>query len=141
LLVALTCLGIGAGASAIATASASSTHAKTAHRNRHGILAPRAIGLLRRTVQGSFVVATKSGFVNVTVARGQVQSVSGQTITIVEGTPKQTYKTVALTLPSTVTVRDDRQPATLGQVTAGQRATVIVGPNQALVVAHTPKSS
>lgn len=86
------------------------------------------------------MVATKSGFANVTVARGRVQSINGDVLTLVEGTPKQSYRTATLTLPATVRVRDDKQKASLSQVTAGQRATVVIGPNRALVVAHTPKT-
>jgi hypothetical protein len=140
LTVALTCLAIGAGASAIATADASNTNAAKTHTrstaHKAGLVRLRAVA--RRTVAGSFVVATKSGFVTVTVARGRVQAVSGQTLTLVEGTKAQTYRTVSLSLPATVRVRDNKQPSTLAQVTAGQRATVIIAPDRALVVAHTP---
>lgn len=143
LMVALTCLGLGAGASAIATADASSSTAKAthAHRAAHTARRARLRALARRTVGGSFVVATKSGFATVTVARGRVQAVNGQTLTLVEGTKTSTYRTVNLTLPATVRVRDNKQASTLAQVTPGQRATVIIGPKRALIVAHTPKSS
>lgn len=142
LTVALTCLGIGAGASAIATADASNAASSHAHplRGTHALSSPRVRALIRRTVAGSFVVATKSGFVNVSVARGRVQSVNGDQLTLVEGTAKQTYRTVTLTLPAGVKVRDDKQASTLGQVTSGQRAVVIIGPKRGLVVAHTAKT-
>lgn len=149
LTVALTCLGIGAGASAIATADASNTAtadaSNTAARAIHArSLTPRHArlwALARHTVAGSFVVATKSGFVTVTLARGRVQAVNGQTVTLVEGTRTQAYRTVDLTLPATVRVRDNRQASTLAQVTPGQRATVLIAPKRALLVAHTPRAS
>ena len=37
---------------------------------------------------------TADGFANVTFERGKVDSVSGQQLTITEGTPKASYKTV-----------------------------------------------
>jgi hypothetical protein len=135
LTVALTCLGIGAGASAIASADATNTTANRAHVHR-----PIALRRLAgRVVEGSFVVATKSGFITVNVSRGTVQTVSGQTLTLVEGTRTKSYRTVTLTLPANAKVRDNRQSATLSQVTAGQRATVVIGPGWARVWAHTPR--
>lgn len=143
LTVALACLRIGAGASAITTADASSTTAKTSavQRTAHTAARGRLRALARHTVAGSFVVATKSGFVTVTLARGRVQAINGQTITLVEGTKTQAYRTVSLTLPAKVRVRDDKQASTLSQITPGQRATVIITPKRALVMAHTPKAS
>lgn len=148
LTVALTCLGIGAGASAIAAADASSTPSShtQARRGTHALRSTQALrgtrvrALLRRTVEGNLVVATKSGFVNVSVARGRVQAVNGDQLTLVEGTAKQSYRTVTLTLPANVKVRDDRQTSTLSQLTSGQRAVVIIGPKRGLVLAHTPKN-
>jgi hypothetical protein len=136
LTVAVTCAGIGAGASAVASAGASTSKAKPATDAQSlGILRRAA----RRTVQGDFVVATKSGFSTVTIARGRVQSVAGQQLTLVEGTPKKSYRTVTLALPTTVQVRDNRRVSTLAGLSDGQRATVIIAPQRALVIAHTPK--
>jgi hypothetical protein len=142
LTVALTCLGIGAGASAIAAADASSTPSShtQALRSPQALRGTRVRALLRRTVEGNLVVSTKSGFVNVSVARGRVQAVNGDQLTLVEGTAKQSYRTVTLTLPANVKVRDDRQTSTLSQLTSGQRAVVIIGPKRGLVLAHTPKN-
>ena len=84
------------------------------------------------------MVDTKSGFKTVTVARGTVQSVSGDQLTLTEGTAKQAYKTVTLTLPAGTHVRDDRKKSSLAQLTKGQRVAVVEGPKQALLVAHTP---
>lgn len=84
------------------------------------------------------VVATPRGFVKVNVARGKVKSVAGHRLTLVEGTRRATYRTVTITLPAGTRVRDNRHKATLGQISPGQRALVIKGPNRALVIAHTP---
>ncbi len=131
--VGLICAGLGAGASAIATAGASTPAQGQA---RHGRLGRRA--LMRRVVQGQLILATRHGFVRVRIARGQVKSVSGQVLTLIEGTRKASYRTVQLTLPANTRVRDDHQRSTLSQVKAGQRAIVIRAPKRTLVIAHTP---
>jgi hypothetical protein len=138
LLVAVCCVALGAGAGAIATAGAASStpaHAKaTAHPGtRRGALRRFA----RRAVHGSVVVRTKTGFATVTFDRGTVNSVNGQQLTITEGTPKATYKTVTLTIPSTARVRDNRQPASLSDLKAGQRVIVVQAPKRTFVIAHT----
>jgi hypothetical protein len=138
--VAVLCTGAGAAASAIANATAASTSppARMAHHGmgHHG-LSLRA--LVHRTVAGNLVVATRRGFVHVTVARGLVRSVGAHSITLTEGTPRASYRTVTLKLPAKVRVRDNRRRASLGQVSAGQRAIVVIAPRRALVAAHTPK--
>ncbi len=143
--VAAACVAIGAAGSAIATAGAastgttttsssgaSSTNAKTARARGAGVRA-----LERRTVQANVVVATKTGFATVTIDRGFVQSVSGQQLTIREGTKKATYKTVTLTIPSNAKVRDNRQASTLSALTAGQRVAVVQAPQRTWVIARS----
>ncbi len=140
--VALVCIALGTGAGVIAN-SAASTPAHAGHVARSGGLRARArIGTLaRRTVSATLVVHTKRGFADVTFARGTVQSVSGDQLTLAEGTKTATYKTVTLTLPSKLRVWDNGQRATnLSAVSQGQRALVVVGPRRAWVVAHTPKT-
>jgi hypothetical protein len=138
--LAATCALTGAAASIIATAGAAtppatpSNTATTDHAGHHGGFGPRR--LIARAVHGDAVVATKNGFVNVTFDRGIVKSVSGQQLTITEGTKKATYKTVTLTIPSGARVRDNRQAATLADVKVGQRAIVIQAPTQTYVIAH-----
>ncbi len=138
LLVAVACAALGAGASAIATAGAAtgaSTHPAT-HKARTGALRRFAA----RAVQGSVVVHTKRGFVTVSFTRGKVDSVNGRQLTITEGTRKASYKTVTLSIPANALVRDNRQKATLSQLTAGQRVTVVNAPRRTLVVARTPRN-
>ncbi len=139
MLVAVSCAVIGAGASAIASAGASTT--ATARSAHHGLRAGGMRRLDRRAVQGEFVVKTKQGFVNVSFERGKVDSVSGQQLTLTEGTKTASYKTVTLTIPSGARIRDNRQPATLSDLTPGQRVLVFTGPKRTSVIAHTPRGA
>ncbi len=134
--VALTCVALGVGAGAIANGAASTSAPAAKAPAAHARLRLQAI--IRRTAQANLIVHTKQGFVNVTIARGTVQSVSGNQLTLAEGTRKATYKTVTYTLPATVRVRDNRQRSTLSAVKPGQRALVVILPKRALVVARTP---
>jgi len=136
--VALSCAALGAGASVIAsagaaTSGASPSTASSAHTARAGLGARR---LLARAVNGEVVVATKSGFATVTINRGTVRSVNGQQLTLSDGTKKSTYKTVTLTIPANAHVRDNGKKASLSDLTASQRATVIQGPKNTLVIAR-----
>jgi hypothetical protein len=139
LIVAVSCAVIGAGASAIATAGASTSPAKAtgAGAGRVHRLRPWE----RHAVEGSFVVATKQGFKTVSFERGTVRSISGQQLTLAEGSTKATYKTVTLTIPAGADVRDNGQKSTLSNVTDGQRAIVATGPQNTFVFAHTPRTS
>jgi hypothetical protein len=134
--------GIAAGSIADATAStpAAKARTKTSHAKGNRV-EDRLLKLAGRTVAGSFVVDTKTGFVTVTIARGTLDSVSGEQLTLTEGTAKQAYKTVTLTLPSQTLVRDDRQISTLAQLTKGQRVAIVEGPKRALVVARPAASA
>lgn len=141
LTVGAVCAVAGASAGAIATAGAagtSPTTPTTSTQTAAGHAKRRA--LAARAVQGELVVATKNGFATITLNRGFVQSVSGQQLTIREGTRKATYKTVTLTIPSSAEVRDNGQAASLSKVSAGQRVAVVQGPKQTRVIARTPKS-
>ena len=113
--VAAVCVAVGAAGSAIATAGAASggtTTTSTAAKSGR-VRGAGARALERRAVHADVVVATKSGFATVTIDRGFVQSVSGQQLTIQEGTKNATYKTVTLTVPSNAKVRDNRRSAAL----------------------------
>jgi hypothetical protein len=142
LLVAVTCVVLGVGISAIASAGASTGgSAKSAHSSAKAL---RGRGLRRyaaRAVEGSVVVETKAGFKTITFERGKVDSVSGQQLTLTEGTRKAAYKTVTLTIPANAVVRDDRQKSSLADVQAGQRVLVLAGPKRTLVIARTPKTA
>jgi GTPase involved in cell partitioning and DNA repair len=140
LLVAVCCVALGAGVSAIASAGAATggTGKVSAATKR-----TRAVGLKRlaaRAVSGDIVVHTKAGFTTVSFQRGKVDSVSGQQLTITEGTAQASYKTVTVTIPANARVRDDRQKATLSDVKAGQRVLVLTGRQQTVVIARTPRA-
>ncbi len=143
LLVAVCCIAVGAGISAIATAGAAtsttSSHAGATHA-KAGKGGKAGLRRLLHAVQGSAVVRTADGFANVTFERGKVDSVSGQQLTITEGTAKATYKTVTVTVPAGAVVRDNRQKATLSDVKAGQRVLVLTAPKRTYVIARTPKA-
>jgi hypothetical protein len=141
--VAAACVAIGAAGSAIATAGAASSGTTTTSSTTAKVPRMRGVGarvLARRAVHANVVVATKSGFETVTVDRGFVQSVSGQQLTIREGTKKATYKTVTLTIPTNATVRDNRQTSPLSALTDGQRVLVAQAPQRTWVIARTPRT-
>jgi hypothetical protein len=137
LAVALSCLVVGAAASAIASAgaatSSTSSHAARAGTLRHGGL----MALIRRgTVHASLITYTEQGFVTVTIDRGFVQRVSGNSLTIREGTKNETYKTLALSLPAGTVVRDNRARSSLSALRPGEHVLVVQGPQRALVLAR-----
>lgn len=138
--VAAVCVALGAGIGAITSASASTGAAP--HRAHSGSAASRVHGragrLMRRAVQGEFVVATRSGFKTVSFERGTVESVNGQQLTIAEGTAKQSYKTVTVTIPTAARVRVAGHRSTLSALQKGERVRVLLGPKRTFVSAHTP---
>jgi hypothetical protein len=143
--VAVCCLALGAGVSAIATAGAATSSAGKADSSAQAAKAgkagrARAGGLRRlaRAVQGSAVVRTKTGFATVTFERGRVDSVSGQRLTLTEGSAKAAYKTVTVNVPADAVVRDDRRKAALSDVKPGQRVLVFAAPKRTYVIARTP---
>jgi hypothetical protein len=140
LLLSICCVAIGAGVSAIASAGATTSSASSPSAAKHAKAGRGGLRRLARAVQGSAVVRTKDGFSTVTFERGKVGSVSGNRLTIIEGTPKATYKTVTVTVPAGAVVRDDRQKASLSEVKAGQRVLVVTAPKRTFVIARTPKA-
>jgi hypothetical protein len=142
--VAVCCVAVGAGISAIATAgaatSASSSSGSSHSAAKHPGARAGALGRLARAVQGSAVVHTQDGFSTVTFERGRVDSVSGQQLTLTEGTRTAGYKTVTVTIPANAVVRDNRRKATLSDVKPGQRALVLAAPKRTYVIARTPKA-
>lgn len=136
LAVAVSCLGVGAGASAIASAGANTPAAQTSTVQAHAAVRPGVAGRLRRAVHGDFVVPTRKGFVTVAFDRGFVQSVSGDTLTLREGTKKATYKTVTVTIPSSALVRNNGTRSSLSSLKPGEHVGVFQGPVRTLVVAR-----
>jgi hypothetical protein len=138
--VGVACAGLGAGVSAIATAGATSGRASASHhaatRFFHGGGGVR----LGRAVHGQLVVSTAQGFKTVTFDRGFVQSVSGSSLTMREGTARATYKTVTLTIPAGARVRNNGRAATLATLTPGERVAVVKGPGRTRVIARSAKT-
>ena len=134
--IAAVCVALGAGISAVASAGATSSTTTTTGSTPATRAAHRT--LAQRMIHGELVVATRAGFANVTIDRGFIQSVSGQQLTLREGTKTHVYKTVTLTIPSTARVRDNGQLSTLSAVKSGQRAMVIQAPKRTWVIARTP---
>lgn len=146
LLIAAICAALGAGASAIATAGASNGPAKSAWVQGAGAAGKRglrrgALRLLARSVQGNLVVPTRTGFAKVTFDRGTVRSLSGQQLTLAEGTRTAIYKTLSLTIPGGAVVRVNGKKVSLGEVKPDQRVIIIRAPSRTLVIAHDPRKS
>jgi hypothetical protein len=99
---------------------------------------PRAAARLGRIVHADAVVATARGtrFARVTIDRGTVKSVSGNQLTLDEGTAKATYRTVTLTIPSAAVVRNDGAAASLSSLQPGERVGVRQGPLRTRVAAR-----
>jgi hypothetical protein len=138
MLIAISCAVLGAAASAIAAAGAASPSHSTTSKPARRAGALRRVA--QRSVQGQVVVKTATGFGTVTFNRGKVDSVSGQQLTMTDGTRKASYKTVTLTIPSAAVVRDNRRPAALSDLKSGQRVLVVQAPERTFVIARTPKT-
>jgi hypothetical protein len=72
------------------------------------------------------VVANKqgTGFDTITADSGTFQSLSGQQLTITEGTKTLTYKTVTLTIPAGASVQRDGKSAQLSELQSGDHVSV-----------------
>jgi hypothetical protein len=124
--LATVCVGIGAMAG-ISASSAASSHAKAkkADSGTSPSQAPPG-GRGGPQIHSVSVVVNKAGtgFDTVTEDSGTVQSVSGQSLTIVEGSKTLTYKTVTLTIPSAASIQRDGKSAELSELQAGDRVNV-----------------
>ena len=129
----------GAGASAIATAGAHADRdARAAWRpHREGF----RHGTFEGAVHGDLIVPDNGTFATVTFDRGTVDSVSGQDLTLTEGTKTATYKQLTLTIPTTAKVRNNGDSSTLSQLSGGERVLVVQAPQGTFVIAHTPHGS
>jgi hypothetical protein len=118
--VAALCVALGA-AGGIATGSAATSKAKKA-----GSGALRGGPPGGRAVHEDAVVLNKAGtaFITATEDSGTVVSVSGDQLTIKEGTKSVTYKTVTLTIQSGATVKRNGSTAQLSDLKAGDRVHV-----------------
>ena len=155
--VGATCALVGAGAG-IAGSQASTNHAtkgRVGHFARNGVIKSGmaigpgfAIGVPGNgagpPVHSEAVVPNeKGGFETVTMDRGTFSSLSGEQLTIAEGTKTATYKTVTLTIPSDATVYRNGEKAALSDIKSGDTVTVTQSPSGTVVSAfdaeHEPK--
>ena len=139
------CAAAGAGAGTVAAAGASTgQHSPASGARSHQVAVGHRRGLIRlarRTVHAQLVVHTPKGFETVTIDRGTVDSVSGDTLTMTDGTPKASDQKVTLTIPSSARVRNDRKAASLSSLTAGERVLVVQLPRRTVVRAHPARTS
>jgi hypothetical protein len=78
----------------------------------------------------------KRGFDTVTMDRGSFSSLSGDQLTITEGTKTATYKTVTLAIPSGATVRRNGEAAKLSDLKSGDTVMVMQSPKATVVAAN-----
>jgi hypothetical protein len=137
-LMAVVCVAIGAMAG-IASGSAAGTHQK-AHASASKTPAPGTNGqgpgpggpgmggpgMGGPPIHSVSVVPNKegTGFDTLTIDSGTVQSVSGQQLSITEGTKSLTYKTVTLTIPAAASIQRDGKTAQLSELQSGDHVTV-----------------
>src|SRR3954447_21987585 len=139
ILIAAVCGVIGAGAG-IAGAGAHQGGHKAG--KRHAAASHHRFGGfgLGGPVHAELVVPDRQGgFKTVTFDRGTVDSVSGDQLTIKEGTPQATYKTVALTIPSGAKIRRNGDDAQLTDLQAGDFVAVVTSGDKTVVKAKAPR--
>ena len=124
-LVAVLCLAIGAMAG-IGSGSAATTHKAHSSSSSSGQPGPPGGSMGGPAIHSVSVVPNKegTGFDTLTMDGGTVQSVSGQQLTITEGTKTLTYKTVTLTIPANATVTRDGKSAKLSELQSGDHVMV-----------------
>ena|SRR2546423_10248451 len=94
----------------------------------------------RAPVHAELVVPDhQGGFKTLTFDRGTVDSVSGSDLTIREGTPTATFKTLTLTIPSDAKVRRNGQDAQLSDLQSGDFVAVTQAGDKAFVKAFAPR--
>jgi hypothetical protein len=88
-------------------------------------------------LHSEMVVPTRSGedFVTVTQDSGTVKSVSGDQLTITEGTKEATYKTVTLDIPGDARIVRNGRNAALGDLQPGDQVHVSRSPQDSFVFA------
>jgi hypothetical protein len=120
--VAALCVALGA-AGGIASSGAATSTTKKSNASRSGRPGGPPGG---RAVHEDAVVLNKAGtaFITATEDSGALVSVSGDQLTIKEGTKSVTYKTLTLTIPSGATIKRNGSTAQLSDLKAGDRVHV-----------------
>jgi hypothetical protein len=120
------CAVVGAGAGIAGSSAATSSKSKSAQASNER----RPGGPFRFAggppVHSEAVVPNKAGdaFITVTTDTGKVKSVSGDQLTITEGTKTLTYKDVTLTIPSDATIYRNGSKASLSDLQEGDHVMV-----------------
>jgi hypothetical protein len=136
--VVTVCAALGAAAGIAGSAAAPTKHSKAAGSGTYpgsakGPGRPRFAG---PPVHSESVVPNQNGgFDTITMDRGAFDSVSGDQLTIKEGTKTATYKTVTLTIPSDATIRRNGAAAKLSDLQSGDEIFVLSGPPGTKVIA------
>jgi hypothetical protein len=142
------CAAAGAAAGIAGSAAAPSTQQahKAARPGLRGLfrggpgLGAGRLGVAGPPVHVEMVVPNSSnGFQTVTMDRGTFQSLSGDKLTISEGTKTKVYKSLALTIPSTATVERNEAAAKLTDLKSGDQVNVIQSPQGTTVIAFDAK--
>ncbi len=125
--------GAGGYAASAAGANAKHTSVSSATGKR-----PRGeLARLRRAVSITAVVPDGKGtFAPLSIERGTLVAVTGNSISLREGNARASYKTVSISLPSDTVVRLARKPASLSALSAGERIVVVQGPTRTTVAAR-----
>jgi hypothetical protein len=120
------CAVVGTGAGIAGSSAATSSKSKSARASHAG----RPGGPFRLAggppVHSEAVVPNKAGdkFITVTTDAGKVKSVSGDELTITEGTKTLTYKDVTLTIPSDATIHRNGSKVSLSDLKEGDHVLV-----------------
>jgi hypothetical protein len=129
--IAVACAIVGAVAGIAGSAAA------PAHKAQAPSGTPLRATLGGPPVHSETVVPNQSnGFDTITMDRGSFRSLSGNQLTITEGTKTATYKVVNLTIPANATVRRNGASAALTDIKAGDEVTVLQTANGTFVNAE-----
>jgi len=128
--------GIAGSAAAPSQSTQTTTNGGKQERGRHWGGHPGFMGG-GPVVHGEVVVPNQAGngFETVTLDSGTVKSVSGDQLTITEGTKSATYKDATVTIPSGAKVMRNFVAAQLSDLQAGDRVHVSASPEQTSVFA------
>ena len=134
--VAALCAAVVAAAGGIATGSAATSKQQSKTSSTQGTRPPGPPGGF--AVHAEEVVLNKAGtaFITATEDSGTVASVSGDQLTVKEGTKSVTYKTVTLTIPSGAKVLRNGASAQLGDLKSGDHVHVSTSSDGTTVFAN-----
>lgn len=144
LIVAVICVAVGAAAGIAGTSAAPKK--RSSHAARHaGVREFRHHGRFGGgpPVHVAAVVLNRAGdkFITVTEDNGKLKSISGDDLTITEGTDKVAYKDVMVTVPSDAKVSRNWQDAQLSDLKEGDFVHVASSADGTFVFAVDPNAT